>query len=116
MNKGGSDEKTQEKPPSQSNHTTPNHTTPNNDAAPKRLAASENSKDSAIMNYVNRRISAASNNTISTFSSMAKQAETLMNGSNSIIFNSYNNNAIFKASQMSIDECVAVDILKLNIR
>ena len=50
-----------------------------------------------------------------TFSSMAKQAESLVNGDNSIMFNSYNNNAVFKSARMDVNDCVAVDVLNKSI-
>ena len=50
-----------------------------------------------------------------TFSSMAKQAESLVNGDNSIMFNSYNNNAVFKSARMDVSDCVAVDVLNKSI-
>ena len=38
----------------------------------------------------------SSNVSTATFSSMSKQAESLVNGGNSVLFNPYNNNLVFQ--------------------
>ena len=46
---------------------------------------------------------------------MAKQAESVINGDNSILFNSYNNNAVFRSARMDINSCLSIDILERAI-
>lgn len=63
----------------------------------------------------NRFASTSRNVGTATFSSMAKQAESLVNGDNSIMFNSYNNNAVFKSARMDVNDCVSIDVLNKSI-
>ena len=52
------------------------------------------------------------NSGIATFSSMAKVAESLVNGGASIEFNSYNNNIVFKWVSQDINESLCLDIIE----
>ena len=52
------------------------------------------------------------NSGIATFSSMAKVAESLVNGGASIEFNSYNNNLVFKWVSQDINESLCLDIIE----
>ena len=52
------------------------------------------------------------NSGIATFSSMAKVAESLVNGGASIEFNSYNNNIVFKWVSQNINESLYFDIIE----
>ena len=45
-----------------------------------------------------------------TFSNMAKQAETLVNGEMSILFNNYNNNVVFRSSRIDMNDCLNIDV------
>ena len=63
----------------------------------------------------NRFTSTARNIGAATFSSMAKQAESLVNGDNSIVFNSYNNHAVFRSARMDINDAVSIDITNKSI-
>ena len=51
------------------------------------------------------------NHGTATFSSLAKQAEQLVHGENSIIFDSYNNSVIFRSARLNQSLCISVDIL-----
>ena len=60
----------------------------------------------------------ATNVSTATFSSLAKQAESLVSGGNSVIFNAYNNNLVFKWIATNINDCLSIDIINkflLNI-
>ena len=48
----------------------------------------------------------ASNVSTATFSSMSKQAESLVNGGNNVVFNPYNNNLVFQWVSMSMNDCL----------
>ena len=52
------------------------------------------------------------NSGIATFSSMAKVAESLVNGGASIEFNSYNNDIVFKWVSQNINESLYFDIIE----
>ena len=45
-----------------------------------------------------------SNVSTATFSSMSKQAESLVNGGNNVVFNPYNNNLVFQWVSMSMND------------
>ena len=51
-----------------------------------------------------------------TFSNIAKQAESLVSGDNSIVFNNYNNNAVFRSSRVDLNDCVSVDAVNKSIK
>ena len=51
------------------------------------------------------------NHGTATFSSLAKQAEQLVHGENSIIFDSYNNSIVFRSARLNQNLCISVDIL-----
>ena len=53
----------------------------------------------------------ATNVSTATFSSLAKQAESLVSGGNSVIFNAYNNNLVFKWIATNINDCLSIDII-----
>ena len=60
----------------------------------------------------------ATNVSTATFSSLAKQAESLVSGGSSVIFNAYNNNLAFKWISTNINDCLSIDIINrflLNI-
>ena len=64
----------------------------------------------------NRLRSGSSN--VATFSSMAKVAESLVNGGASIMFNSYNNSIVFKWVSQDINDSLSIDLINrilLNI-
>ena len=63
----------------------------------------------------NRFASTSRNVGAATFSSMAKQAESLVNGDNSIMFNTYNNNAVFRSARMDINDSVSIDIVNKSV-
>ena len=46
-----------------------------------------------------------------TFSSMSKQAESLVNGGTSVVFNPYNNNLVFRWISMNLNDCVSIDTI-----
>ena len=50
-----------------------------------------------------------SNVSTATFSSMSKQAESLVNGGNNVVFNPYNNNLVFQWVSMSMNDCLSID-------
>ena len=52
-----------------------------------------------------------SSSNVATFSSMAKVAESLVNGGASIMFNSYNNSIVFKWVSQDINESLSIDII-----
>ena len=45
----------------------------------------------------------------SSFSHLAKQAESLSNGDNSIIFNNYNNNIVFRSKRSDVNDCLSIE-------
>jgi hypothetical protein len=45
----------------------------------------------------------------SSFSHLAKQAESLSNGDNSIMFNNYNNNIVFRSKRSDVNECLSIE-------
>ena len=51
-----------------------------------------------------------------TFSNIAKQAESIVSGDNSIVFNNYNNNAVFRSSRVDMNDCVSVDAVSRSIK
>ena len=51
-----------------------------------------------------------------TFSNIAKQAEAIVSGDNSIVFNNYNNNAVFRSSRVDMNDCVSVDSVNRSIK
>ena len=59
-----------------------------------------------------------SNNNASTatFSNLAKQAESLVNGDISIQFSNYNNNILFKSKHLDTSECVNIDVLHKKLQ
>ena len=61
--------------------------------------AKEQAKQQELMTYVQPRMKSqalTSNVSTATFSSMSKQAESLVNGGNNVVFNPYNNNLVFQ--------------------
>ena len=46
---------------------------------------------------------------ISTFSNMAKQAESLVHGDNSLVFNTYLGNIIFRSNKLDLKDCLNVN-------
>ena len=52
----------------------------------------------------------------SSFSHLAKQAESLASGDNSIVFNSTNNNVVFRSKRADINECICIDSFNKNIK
>ena len=59
-----------------------------------------------------------SNNNASTatFSNLAKQAESLVNGDISIQFSNYNNKILFKSKHLDTSECVNIDVLHKKLQ
>ena len=57
----------------------------------------------------------SSNVSTATFSSMSKQAESLVNGGNSVLFNPYNNNLVFQWVAMNLNDCSSIDIINKSI-
>ena len=57
----------------------------------------------------------ASNVSTATFSSMSKQAESLVNGGNNVVFNPYNNNLVFQWVSMSMNDCLSVDLINRTL-
>ena len=59
-----------------------------------------------------------SNNNASTatFSNLAKQAESLVNGDISIQFSNYNNNILFKSKHLDTSQCVNIDVLHKKLQ
>ena len=57
----------------------------------------------------------SSNVSTATFSSMSKQAESLVNGGNSVLFNPYNNNLVFQWVAMNLNDCLSIDIINRSI-
>ena len=57
----------------------------------------------------------ATNVSTATFSSLAKQAESLVSGGSSVIFNAYNNNLVFKWIATNINDCLSIDIINRSI-
>lgn len=55
------------------------------------------------------------NHGTATFSSLAKQAEQLVHGEHSIIFDSYNNAVIFRSARLNQNLCISLDILNRMI-
>ena len=51
------------------------------------------------------------NSSVATYSSMAKVAESLVNGGASIMFNSYNNSIVFKWVSQDINESLSIDLI-----
>ena len=52
----------------------------------------------------------------SSFAHLAKQAETLSNGDNSIVFNSYNNNIVFRSKRSDVNECLCIEAHTKSMR
>ena len=57
----------------------------------------------------------ASSVSTATFSSMSKQAESLVSGGNSVVFNPYNNNLVFQWIAMNMNDCISIDTMKRAI-
>ena len=68
----------------------------------------QNQQISTISTF-NRLRTGSSN--VATFSSMAKVAESLVNGGASIMFNSYNNSIVFKWVSQDINDSLSIDII-----
>ena len=49
---------------------------------------------------------------IATFSNLSKQAEALLNGDNSVVFNNYTNNLIFRSNKLDVKECLNLNCCK----
>ena len=56
-----------------------------------------------------------SNVSTATFSSMSKQAESLVNGGNNVVFNPYNNNLVFQWVSMSMNDCLSIDLINRTL-
>ena len=56
-----------------------------------------------------------SNVSTATFSSMSKQAESLVSGGNNVLFNPYNNNLVFQWVAMNLNECLSIDIINRSL-
>ena len=56
------------------------------------------------------------NASTATFSNLAKQAESLVNGDISIQFSNYNNNILFKSKHLDTSECVNIDVLHKKLQ
>ena len=56
------------------------------------------------------------NASTATFSSLAKQAESLVNGDISIQFSNYNNNILFKSKHVETNECVNIDVIHKKLQ
>ena len=56
------------------------------------------------------------NASTATFSSLAKQAESLVNGDISITFSNYNNNILFKSKHVETNECVNIDVIHKKLQ
>ena len=58
------------------------------------------------------------NNNVSTatFSSISKQAESLVNGDISIQFSNYNNNILFKSKHVDSNNCVNIDVIHKKLQ
>ena len=52
---------------------------------------------------------------IATFSSISKQAEALLSGDNSVIFNNYTNSLIFRSSKLDMKECLNLHFVDKTI-
>ena len=75
--------------------------------------AKEQAKQQELMTYVQPRMKSqalTSNVSTATFSSMSKQAESLVNGGNNVVFNPYNNNLVFQWVSMSMNDCLSIDL------
>ena len=56
-----------------------------------------------------------SNVSTATFSSMSKQAESLVSGGNNVLFNPYNNNLVFQWVAMNLNDCLSIDIINRSL-
>ena len=56
-----------------------------------------------------------SNVSTATFSSMSKQAESLVSGGNNVLFNPYNNNLVFQWVSMNMNDCLSIDIINRTL-
>ena len=56
-----------------------------------------------------------SNVSTATFSSMSKQAESLVSGGNNVVFNPYNNNLVFQWVSMNMNDCLSIDIINRTL-
>ena len=50
------------------------------------------------------------------FSKLAKQAESLSNGDNSVIFNDYNNNIVFRSNRVNLNDCLSIDAYTKSVK
>ena len=50
-----------------------------------------------------------------TFSSMAKQAESLVSGDDSVVFDNYTDSVVFKSARLSLSDSLAVNVLDKSI-
>ena len=74
----------------------------------------QQAKQQELMTYVQPRMKGqalTSNVSTATFSSMSKQAESLVNGGNNVVFNPYNNNLVFQWVSMSMNDCLSIDLI-----
>ena len=77
----------------------------------------QQAKQQELMTYVQPRMKGqalTSNVSTATFSSMSKQAESLVNGGNNVVFNPYNNNLVFQWVSMSMNDCLSIDLNPYN--
>lgn len=80
--------------------------------------AKEQAKQQELMTYVQPRMKSqalTSNVSTATFSSMSKQAESLVNGGNNVVFNPYNNNLVFQWVSMSMNDCLSIDLINRTL-
>ena len=78
----------------------------------------QQAKQQELMTYVQPRTKGqalTSNVSTATFSSMSKQAESLVNGGNNVVFNPYNNNLVFQWVSMSMNDCLSVDLINRTL-
>ena len=78
----------------------------------------QQAKQQELMTYVQPRMKGqalTSNVSTATFSSMSKQAESLVNGGNNVVFNPYNNNLVFQWVSMSMNDCLSIDLFNRTL-
>ena len=57
-----------------------------------------------------------SNSNIATFSSLSKQAESLVNGDISITFNNFNNHVMFRSKNVDANDSVNIDVIHQKLQ
>ena len=63
-----------------------------------------------------QHFTSTNNASMATFSNLAKQAESLVNGDISIQFSNYNNNILFKSKHLETNECVNIDVMHRKLQ